>query len=103
MDVQHRLEDWLFSLLVLPTHPADPASPSSVSELSEQPSAPSEPPRTIATADTFASLEETQAFTVKNLTTGEMLDLRDENKPDFAMKYASLLRVTDAERVESYL
>ena len=41
------------------------------------------------------------AFQVRNLTTGEMLDLRDENDPGFAQKYAQVL--TLSQEPEGYL
>lgn len=41
------------------------------------------------------------AFLVRNLTTGESIDLRDENDPGFAQKYAQVL--TLSKEPESYL
>lgn len=85
-----RLQDYLVDLLSLPCSPAEEEMLSCLSE-----------PQATAASET--SVEEMHPYTVRNLSTGEALDLRDENSPDFAGKYAQLLCRSDRQGLETFL
>ena len=85
-----RLQNFLISVLSLPSASLEDQGESFLSD--PQPTAPSE-----------SYLEESHAFIVKNLCTGEALDLREENSPDFAQRFASLLSHSDKQAVGKFL
>lgn len=91
-----RLQDYLVDILSLPNSPAEEEMQSCLSHETSEPQA-------TATSETSLSVEDTHPYTVRNLSTGEALDLRDENSPDFAAKYAELLCLSDRQGLETFL
>lgn len=94
--LRSRLQDYLVGVLSLPSSPAEDEMHSCLShDISE--------PLATAASENSVSVEEAYQFTVRNLSTGETLDLRDENSPDFASRYAHLLCRADKEGLEHFL
>lgn len=77
----------------------------------EQPIPQAEPLVTAATSEMYSQVSREEiggfqetAFLIRNLTTGESIDLRDENDPMFAQKYSQLLTLTPSHsHVDTYL
>ena len=94
--IRTQLQDYLVDILSLPRSPVEEEMHSCLSrDISE--------PQATAASETSLSVEETHPFTVRNLSTGEALDLRDENSPDFASRYAQLLSRSDPQGLENFL